>query len=87
MDQQVLDETQRQLKSGQASLEASRAAVKTRDAQRLAAEATTEKTKTDISAAEARVQGGGSPTSAGWRPWSTTSRSPRPTTASSSPAT
>ena len=56
MDQQVLDETQRQLKSGQASLEASRAAVKTRDAQRLAAEATTEKTTTDISAAEARVQ-------------------------------
>jgi HlyD family secretion protein len=56
VDQQVLDETQRQLQSGQASLEASRAAVKTRDAQRQAAEATTEKTTTDISAAEARVK-------------------------------
>lgn len=56
VDQQVLDETQRQLKSGLASLEAARAAVKTRDAQRLAAEATTEKTTTDISAAQARVK-------------------------------
>ena len=56
VDQQVLDETRRQLKSSQASLEASRAAVKTRDAQRLAAEATTEKTKVDISAAEAKVK-------------------------------
>jgi multidrug efflux pump subunit AcrA (membrane-fusion protein) len=56
VDQQVLDETQRQLKSGKASLEASLAAVKTREAQRLAAEATTEKTTTDISASEARVK-------------------------------
>ncbi len=56
VDQQVLDETRRQLKSSQAALEASRAAVKTRDAQRLAAEATTEKTKVDISAAEAQVK-------------------------------
>jgi HlyD family secretion protein len=56
VDQQVLEETQRQLKSSQAALEASRAAVKTRDAQRLAAEATQERTRTDISAAEARVQ-------------------------------
>jgi HlyD family secretion protein len=56
VDQQVLDETRRQLKSSQASLEASRAAVKTRDAQRLAAEATTEKTKVDISAADAKVK-------------------------------
>jgi HlyD family secretion protein len=56
VDQQVLDETQRQLRSGQASLEASRAAVKTRDAERLAAEATQERTKVDISAAEARVK-------------------------------
>jgi HlyD family secretion protein len=55
VDQQVLDETVRQLKSGQAALEASRATVKTRDAQRLAAEATTEKTTTDITAAKARV--------------------------------
>ncbi len=56
VDQQVLDETRRQLRSGQASLEASRAAVKVRDAERLAAEATTERTQVDISAAEARVQ-------------------------------
>jgi RND family efflux transporter MFP subunit len=56
VDKQVLDETRRQLKSSQASLEASRAAVKTRDAQRLSAEATTDKTKVDISAAEARVK-------------------------------
>jgi multidrug efflux pump subunit AcrA (membrane-fusion protein) len=56
VDQQVLDETRRQLKSSQAALEASRVAVRTRDAQRLAAEATTERTQTDISAAEARVK-------------------------------
>jgi HlyD family secretion protein len=56
VDQQVLDETQRQLKSSQSALEASRAAVRTRDAERLAAEATVERTRTDISAAEARVQ-------------------------------
>ncbi len=56
VDQQVLDETTRQLRSGQASLEASRAAVKTRDAQRLAADATQETTKVNISAAEATVQ-------------------------------
>jgi RND family efflux transporter MFP subunit len=56
VDQQVLDETQRQLKSSQAALEASRSAVKSRDAQRLAAEATQERSKTDISAAEARVK-------------------------------
>ncbi len=56
VDQQVLDETQRQLKSSQAALESSRAAVKTRDAERLSAEATVERTQTDISAAEARVK-------------------------------
>jgi HlyD family secretion protein len=56
VDQQVLDETRRQLKSSQAALKASRAAVKTRDAQRLSAEATQERAKVDISAAEARVQ-------------------------------
>jgi multidrug efflux pump subunit AcrA (membrane-fusion protein) len=56
VEQQVLDETRRQLKSSQAALEASRAAVKTRDAERLAAEATVERTVTDISAAKARVQ-------------------------------
>ena len=56
VDQQVLDETRRQLRSGQASLEASRAAVRTRDAERLGTEATQERTKVDISAAEARVK-------------------------------
>src|SRR5262249_21523601 len=56
VDQQVLDETRRQLKSSQATLDASRAAVSTRDAQRLSAEATVERAQTDISAAEARVK-------------------------------
>jgi HlyD family secretion protein len=56
VDQQVLDETQRQLESSQAAQEAAQAAVKTRDAERLAAEATVERTVTDISAAEAKVQ-------------------------------
>jgi HlyD family secretion protein len=56
VDQQVLDETRRQLKSSQAALEAARAAVKTRDAERLATEATQERTKVDIGTAEARVQ-------------------------------
>jgi len=56
VDQQVLDETRRQLESSQALLEASRVAVRTRDALRLAADATQERTKTDISAAEARVK-------------------------------
>jgi HlyD family secretion protein len=56
VDQQVLDETQRQLKSSQAALEAARAAVKTRDAERLAANATQERTTVDIGVAGARVQ-------------------------------
>jgi multidrug efflux pump subunit AcrA (membrane-fusion protein) len=56
VDQQVLDETRRQLKSSQAAVEASKAAVKTRDAERLAAEATGERTQADISTAEARVK-------------------------------
>jgi HlyD family secretion protein len=55
VDQQVLDETVRQLRSSQALLEASRVAVRTRDAQRMASEATQETTKTNISVAEARV--------------------------------
>ena len=41
VNQQILDETTRQLRAGQASLEASRAAVKVRDTERLSAEATT----------------------------------------------
>jgi multidrug efflux pump subunit AcrA (membrane-fusion protein) len=56
VDQQVLDETRRQLKAGQAALEASRVAVRSRDAQRLAAAATLERSTVDISAAEARVR-------------------------------
>jgi HlyD family secretion protein len=56
VDQQVLDETRRQLESSQALLEASQVLIRTRDAQRLAADATQERTKVDISAAEARVK-------------------------------
>jgi multidrug efflux pump subunit AcrA (membrane-fusion protein) len=56
VDQQVLDETRRQLKSSQATLQSSRVAVRTRDAERLSAEATQERSKTDITAAEARVK-------------------------------
>ena len=56
VDQQVLDETRRQLKSSQAALEAARLAVKNRDAERLAAEATREKVKVDVVAAEAKVR-------------------------------
>jgi HlyD family secretion protein len=55
VDQQVLDETRRQLKSSQALLEASQVLVRTRDAQRLATDATQETTKVDISVAQARV--------------------------------
>ncbi len=56
VDQQVLDETRRQLKSSQAALEASRVAVRSRDAQRLAAAATLEKAKVDVTAAQAKVR-------------------------------
>jgi multidrug efflux pump subunit AcrA (membrane-fusion protein) len=55
VDAQVLDETQRQLKSSQALLEASRVAVRTREAQRQAADATQDRSKEDISVADARV--------------------------------
>jgi multidrug efflux pump subunit AcrA (membrane-fusion protein) len=55
VDHQVLDETERQLESSQALLEASRVLVRTRDAQRQAAEATQSRTKVDISVADARV--------------------------------
>jgi multidrug efflux pump subunit AcrA (membrane-fusion protein) len=55
VDQQVLDETTRQLKSSQALLEAAQVAVRTRDAQRLASEATQDRSAVDISVAEARV--------------------------------
>jgi multidrug efflux pump subunit AcrA (membrane-fusion protein) len=55
VDQQVLDETRRQLKSSRALLEASRAAVRTRDALLLASDATQQRSKVDISVAEARV--------------------------------
>lgn len=56
VDQQVLDETQRQLKASRAALDAARTTVRTRDAQRLASEATQERSTVDISASEARVQ-------------------------------
>jgi HlyD family secretion protein len=56
VDQQVLDETRRQLRSSEAALEASRVGVKSRDAQRLSAEATLAKVKVDVTAAEAKVQ-------------------------------
>jgi HlyD family secretion protein len=55
LDQQVLDETRRQLESSQALLEAAQVSVRTRDAQRLAAEATVERTDADIGTADARV--------------------------------
>jgi multidrug efflux pump subunit AcrA (membrane-fusion protein) len=55
VDQQVLEETRRQLKSSQAALESSQVLVRTRDAQRLSSEATQERTKTDIGVAEAKV--------------------------------
>ena len=55
VDVEVLSETTRQLESSQALLEASQVAVLTRDAQRLAAEATVERTVADIGTADARV--------------------------------
>src|SRR5262249_56894992 len=55
VDQQVLDETRRQLESSQALLEASRAGVRTRDAQLLASDATQDRTKVHITAPQARV--------------------------------
>jgi HlyD family secretion protein len=55
VDQQVLDETQRQLRSSQALLEASRAAVRTREAQLESSDATQDRSKTDISVADAKV--------------------------------
>ena len=55
VDVEVLAETTRQLESSQALLEASQVAVRTRDAQRLAAEATVERTEADIGTADARV--------------------------------
>ena len=56
VDQQVLEETQRQLKSTQATLDAAQVQVRTRDAERMASDATQERAKVDISAAEARVK-------------------------------
>jgi HlyD family secretion protein len=56
VDQQVLDETRRQLASSQAAHEASLQAVKTRDAQRLSAAASLEKAKVDVTVAQAKVK-------------------------------
>lgn len=61
VDQQVLDETQRQLESSQALLEASRVLVRTRDALRMAADAAQERTKVDISVAAASRRGSAAP--------------------------
>jgi multidrug efflux pump subunit AcrA (membrane-fusion protein) len=55
IDLEVLSETRRQLESSQALLEAAQVAVRTRDAQRLAAEATVERTEANIGTADARV--------------------------------
>ena len=55
LDVEVLSETTRQLESSQALLEASQVTVRTRDAQRLAAEASVERTEADIGAADAKV--------------------------------
>jgi HlyD family secretion protein len=55
VNQQILDETMRQLRSSQATYEASQAAVLSRDAQRLSAEATQAKTEVDVKVAEAKV--------------------------------
>jgi HlyD family secretion protein len=55
MDIEVLTETQRQLESSQALLEAAQVTVLTRDAQRMAAAATVERTTADIGTADARV--------------------------------
>jgi multidrug efflux pump subunit AcrA (membrane-fusion protein) len=55
LDVEVLSETTRQLESDQARLEAAQATVLTRDAQRLAAEATVERTRADIGTADSRV--------------------------------
>ena len=56
VDQQVLDETRRQLQSSQAALESSRVGVKSRDAQRLSAQATLAKVKVDVDVAKAQVR-------------------------------
>ncbi len=56
VNQQILDETERQLKSSQAALEASRVGVKNRDAQRVATEAALEKARVDVTAAQAKVR-------------------------------
>jgi multidrug efflux pump subunit AcrA (membrane-fusion protein) len=83
VDQQVLDETRRQLKSSQALLEASRVAVRTRDAQRLAADATqeTRRRPRPISPSPRPRCLCRSRRSAAWRRWWPTSRLTRPTTA------
>jgi multidrug efflux pump subunit AcrA (membrane-fusion protein) len=56
VDQQVLDETRRQLASSQSAHEASMQLVKTRDAQRMSAASTLEKAKVDVSVAQAKVK-------------------------------
>ena len=63
---EVLSETRRQLESDQARLEASQVAVLTCDAERLAAEATAERTEAGIGTDDAGVPVA---EDARWRPW------------------
>ena len=78
VDIEILSETRRQLKSSQALLEASRVTVRTRDAQRLAAEATVERTDADIRYRRCPGYQWRSPRSApAGNAWWTTSRSLR----------
>jgi RND family efflux transporter MFP subunit len=53
---EVLAETDNQLKSSQAAVDAARAAVKTKDSQRVAAEAQVGKAKADLQASQAQVK-------------------------------
>ncbi|HEX3601401.1 MAG TPA: efflux RND transporter periplasmic adaptor subunit [Lacipirellulaceae bacterium] len=53
---EILAETQNQLKSSEAALESARAAVKSKDSQRLAAEAQVGKAKADLNASRAQIK-------------------------------
>jgi len=56
VNQEVLAETENQLKSSQAALESAHAAVKSKESQRLAAEAQVGKAKADLNASQAQVK-------------------------------
>ena len=53
---EVMAETENQLKSSKAAIEAGRAAVKSKDSQRVATEAQVEKSKADLNASQAQVR-------------------------------